>query len=434
VKTKRIIALLVALMLIFTTLTYATEKTTNVSTTETEDDVEQNEIMPRTSVISEDDDSDEIVYVNPEIEEEYGISLLDEDYTDTNSDYIDGDFYGAADTVDITSNINGNAFAMGGTVNISNTYISGDVFVLAKELNITNSIIAGSIFTAANEINFLEDSAASNIYAFVQIATFDDSSYIYSDIKIAGNEVTLGGQISRNAFIATKILNVSDEISILGKLNYSADSEVNIASTANINEYNFTQNSTENEDAVDDFNAMTVFMSALAFLIKVAIISGFLLIYSNNFRKVNNNGSAKKIAKFAGSGLLVLILVPIIAIILAFTVVGAGISVILIGIYAILLYCAIAIASLSIAMLILKNKENSKLKTWILSLVVALVIWLVGKIPGIGLICKFIAIIIGLGSLKATIFYKNKDNKEEVSGLAKELDQENISNNDDSEK
>lgn len=435
-KTKRIFALIVALMLIFTTFTYATENT-NISTSEVEEEDTQTGIMPRTSVeIGDDTNSDEIG-------DEYGISLLedDEDYTETTSDdYVYGDFYGADSVVDITTDVSGNVFAMGQTVNISNVYISGDIFVLAQELNITNSIVTGSIFTATNAFK-ISNTSALDIYALAQSATFNTATYIYRDVKIAASEVNLAGSITRNAYITTDALNIENDTEILGKLSYSATEEAEIPIGTAISQVDFTQKSTEKEDVQNDFDAMSVLMNALTFIIKVAIISGFLLAYSTNFKKVNDNseseGSAKKIAKFAGNGFLVLILVPIIAVVLLFTIVGLGLGVALLGIYAILLYCAMAIASLSIAMLILKNKENSKSKIWGLSLVIALAIWVVGKIPYIGAICKFIVMLIGLGSLKATIFYRNKDNKkEEVSGLAKELNKENSSENsnkDDSE-
>jgi hypothetical protein len=83
-------------------------------------------------------------------------------------------------------------------------------------------------------------------------------------------------------------------------------------------------------------------------------------------------------------------------------------------------------------MFILKDKENSKLKIWGTSLIVALAIWLLEKIPYIGVIFKFVAIVIGLGVAKATIFYKknyNKnDNKEELSTVDEELNKEEPSN------
>jgi hypothetical protein len=438
VKTKRIFALIVALVLILSTLTYATE-TTDVTTNEdTVGNAVQTEIMPRTSEVEENDDttdSDEIVYVDPETGEEYGISLLEEtDNENAISGYIDGDFYKADDVIDLASDVNGNVFVMGETLNITNAYISGDVFAIAEKINITNSTITGTVFAITNNLNY-SDSYSSDIYAIAKKATFDEGTYLYRDVKILGNEINLAGRITRNANISANVVTIAEETEILGKLDYSAESETTIPESASIAEYKFSQNSYEENEAYEDFDAMSVFISAIVFLIKVAIISGFLLIYSNNFRKVNKNetkNSAKKIAKFAGNGIILLIVVPIIAIVLALTIVGIGLGVALIGIYAILLYCATAIASLSIAMFILKDKENSKLKIWGTSLIVALAIWLLEKIPYIGVIFKFVAIVIGLGVAKATIFYKknyNKnDNKEELSTVDEELNKEEPSN------
>ena len=55
-------------------------------------------------------------------------------------------------SVDVKTDVNGNVFVMGETVNFENIYVEGDVFVLAKKVNFNNSIVNGSVFALAQEI------------------------------------------------------------------------------------------------------------------------------------------------------------------------------------------------------------------------------------------------------------------------------------------
>ena len=81
------------------------------------------------------------------------------------------------------------------------------------------------------------------------------------------------------------------------------------------------------------------------------------------------------------------------------------------GAYAIVLFFASAIASTGIAVNLFNTKINSKLGLWGASLGTALVIWCLGQIPAIGWLISLFVILIGLGLLTKTIFYKENDKK-----------------------
>ena len=90
-----------------------------------------------------------------------------------------------------------------------------------------------------------------------------------------------------------------------------------------------------------------------------------------------------------------------------------------------LIYFASAIAALSITYSIFNNKVESKLSLWIISLVVAAVIWGIGRIPVIGWVISVILVLMGLGAAVRSIFYKSKK-VEEKSETKLESDQEAI--------
>ena len=164
-KTKKIFAVLIIFSILFSTFVFATEENN------------ETKIEPRTAVSDEGISNETQTYVDPETGEEYDISLLNEDkddyYEGDSEEYIDGDLYNMDNSVDVKTDVNGNVFVMGETVNFENIYVEGDVFVLAKKVNFNNSIVNGSVFALAQEIKF--DANAYDVYALGEKVIFSDT-------------------------------------------------------------------------------------------------------------------------------------------------------------------------------------------------------------------------------------------------------------------
>ena len=96
-----------------------------------------------------------------------------------------------------------------------------------------------------------------------------------------------------------------------------------------------------------------------------------------------------------------------------------------------LIYFASAIAVLSITYSMFKNKVESKLSLWLISLVLAAVIWGIGRIPVIGWVVSVIIVLMGLGAAVRSIFYRTK--KEEKLESKLETEQEAIEEKEDKE-
>lgn len=417
-KLNKIIFLLVALVLVLTTYSFGTE----------------NDIEPRRGSYYENDLDNEISneqenVLDSELANEVGEdAILDDTSSETgettkgNDYFVNNDFYSLDSTANITMDVNGNVFVVGEVANFENVYIDGDVFVFAREVNFDGTTITGSVFIGAQNLKF--NGNAYDAYILASRADFLYSSTIGRNARIAAETVYLDGEIYANAYITGNEINVGNEAVIYGDLSYTAETEAEIPETANIGNVNYTKKVVN--DATKEFNQMSIYMQAISFVFKTAIVSAFILICGNKFIKMHKQESVgKNIAKSIGNGAVSIILIPILIVVLIITIVGAGLGVVLLGIYIMLIYFASAIAALSITYSIFKNKVESKLSLWIISLVVAAVIWGIGRIPVIGWVISVILVLMGLGAAVRSIFYKSKK-VEEKSETKLESDQEAI--------
>lgn len=401
-KTKKIFAVLIIFSILFSTFVFATEENN------------ETKIEPRTAVSDEGISNETQTYVDPETGEEYDISLLNEDkddyYEGDSEEYIDGDLYNMDNSVDVKTDVNGNVFVMGETVNFENIYVEGDVFVLAKKVNFNNSIVNGSVFALAQEIKF--DANAYDVYALGEKVIFSENSYIGRTVRASAKKLELNGNIDANAYITAENLVIGDDTIISGKLSYTSEKAGNISEKAQIGSVEFNQSTQPETEATAEFFGLSILMEAVSYVFKVAIISALIIAFCNRFVKISKEEKVgKTLIKSLGSGALALILTPCIALALICTVIGTGFGIVLMGAYAIVLFFASAIASTGIAVNLFNTKINSKLGLWGASLGTALVIWCLGQIPAIGWLISLFVILIGLGLLTKTIFYKENDKK-----------------------
>lgn len=401
-KTKKIFAVLIIFSILFSTFVFATEENN------------ETKIEPRTAVSDEGISNETQTYVDPETGEEYDISLLNENkddyYEGDSEEYIDGDLYNMDNSVDVKTDVNGNVFVMGETVNFENIYVEGDVFVLAKKVNFNNSIVNGSVFALAQEIKF--DANAYDVYALGEKVIFSENSYIGRTVRASAKKLELNGNIDANAYITAENLVIGDDTIISGKLSYTSEKAGDISEKAQIGSVEFNQSTQPETEATAEFFGLSILMEAVSYVFKVAIISALIIAFCNRFVKISKEEKVgKTLIKSLGSGALALILTPCIALALICTVIGTGFGIVLMGAYAIVLFFASAIASTGIAVNLFNTKINSKLGLWGASLGTALVIWCLGQIPAIGWLISLFVILIGLGLLTKTIFYKENDKK-----------------------
>lgn len=347
---------------------------------------------------------------------EYGIEPISEEAGEAEEEYevIEDDLYQMDRNITITQIINGNVYVMGETVKIKDTIIYGNVYVMAQEVEIENVEIDGSVYVMAEKMNF--SGTAYDVYACGSKIDFDLNSYVWRNVKVAGDEIKINGNIGRSVYAGANHLSVGDNAIIEGALKYVSKTEGDISSEAQIEDIYFEQ---EQQNDREDYepNAASYVFEALNVAFQTLIVVLILVFCVGKFKALKRTDNvAVDFLKNTGKGSLWLIFVPIVSILLMISVIGIGFGIIVLTLYIISLYIALAVTSVEITHRILAKQEENEVKKGKMigvAVLISLVIWAIKFIPVLGSLIRFIAILIGLGIMSTLIFQKNK--KEEIN-------------------
>lgn len=327
----------------------------------------------------------------------------------SNDNSVEEDLYEFDEEVTINKKVNGNVYAMGQQIDIDGAIIKGNAFLLGQDIKIKNVQIDGSLYVLGENIEF--SGVTNDMYACGSKIIMDENGNVWRDSRIFGEKVQINGTIARNAFIAVNELTVGEKATI-GTLNYLSTNEAEISSNSKIDNVNFQkQEEKEIEESVVKFNPMTYVYKMISALFKTFIIAVLIIVCIDKFNKIKRTEKvANDLLKNAGIGALVLISAPILSIALLFTGVASGMGIIAFLLYIVIIYASSSVTSVEIATRVLdkikKEETISNGKKIGVSVLVALIVYLVGLVPVLGGIVKFAFVLIGLGILFNLLFKK----------------------------
>ena len=379
--------------------TAPSEPTDNVVSHTVGNEVEGSTVVNETISQSTDD----------EITDAADMSSPDEDVLasyETDYEFVDSDLYLFDVNLDISQVVDGNVFAYGQTVNVSGE-INGDLFVFASNLTIEESaIIHGNVFALASDMTV--SGIAADVYAMADNFSLSEKSIIARNLYLSSNNISLEGQVSRDAYIAANTLKIAenDEPVIEGNLTYSSTSEaqINEASVGGEIKYNAVQ--VDNSARV--WSVVSNLISALVLSFIVIMI---LLWIAPKFKDNICEIIAKKSFLSFGIGLLVFFATIIAAIILLLFTYGFGASTAVVAIVFLILGYILSSTVFSMALgKLLANKFgfNKNVAYVLLSLLIVLIVNLIRYIPYVGGPIGFIIAMVGLGIICVNAYKREK--------------------------
>lgn len=299
---------------------------------------------------------------------------------DTN---VDGDVFVCANTVEINSTIEGNVFLCAGTVTIAqNANIKGSLFICAEYVNVNGG-------------NF------ANIYNFSKSFVLEKDANVEKDIFLAVEHATINGTIARDAFIGCKLLDANVSTAKIGNnLNYSAESSVpNIDKivTGNVNFDNTSERNETIKATADAFKPVTLIMHIVTSLVCAILIALIILFFCDNFA----NKSEKLIMNkpfitflYGFVGILAVIAISIVAMI---SIIGITFGLLLGLLVTFTLLISSTITTVTLSKLIADHFKNGKGITILFVMLFTIVYALIGYIPILGGIVKYIYFVYGFG-------------------------------------
>ncbi len=395
---KRIFCVLLIFVALFSTICFATEN---------------NDVMP----ISEEESN----YAIPEEYRRDDIMLISEDL---DIQYDEGDtlIYEEESTQISNRNINGNTFVLAmDDIELENITINGNLFVFgAKNIKLTNAYVSGSIFSFAKKIEMI-NSEVSDIYA-ISSETISLNGNVAREVKMLSKNIELDCRVDGNVLIYATNVDIKENAILSKKTDINYEESFNQSQDATIE--NIETNKIQKDEEVVETKEEKIKKDISAWIteiVKTIIAILFVILFTNKrYEKFNSQLSKRNYISLTIQGILWLILIPIAIVLLTIISIGylVGFSVVAFIIYFIIIYLSLQIVSISIASNIKNKKMPNKgnVEYVLVAILVMTGLWLLGKLPVLGIMAWLVIIAMALGIMMKYIFNnkeKSIENKEE---------------------
>ena len=367
-------------------------------------------------------------------------TLVDESIIIPKNENIDGNLYVAGNNISIDGDVEGDVFCAGQNI-VVNGDIEGSVICAGQSILI-NGDVEGSVRIAGDSLN-INSNIKKNLMTLGASVIVGDGAVIGWDALIGAAFVDIKGVIGKdlnggaaNVHITGKVggdINLSVESNIKkekkgitldakdsrdsnfvigpaavigGRVNYKSSQDLIIKDGARVAGAVKRSDSKKRESSTA--NHVLGLIGSLLFSVISALLVGLLIIrlWGDRVKKVTDRMVTNATSQI-GIGLIKVISVPVIALLLAITIVGIPLSLIILSVYFIALYAAKIIVGILVGRKVIEKYWTAKKNSLVWALVVGITILkVVSFIPLFGWITCFIATLWGIGAMCS--MYKKK--------------------------
>ncbi len=318
----------------------------------------------------------------------------------------------SGENVRVDGDINGTTFITAGNIEVNGT-IDGDLFIAGQSVTINGSV-KGSVFTAGQDITIngaVENSiylagATLKVNSQIKASAFVAGQTIYiEDDAVIEREAFVGGStIFQNGVVKGDWSSSSDALSIGGKiggdLNYSSKNKAEVLNGSEVvGETTWKKIDNEPSKATKTMFTTTLLIRIL-FSIAASLVIWFFVkwirpdFWSNLAEEIKGNP-----LKTLVFGALSLVFIPLVSIVLMFTVIGIPLSLIVLSLYSISIYISTIILSTYFGLMAQNRFKWSNGQAFWVFLLGLIVLATVGIIPLVGMISGVLVAAFGVGSI-----------------------------------
>jgi len=335
------------------------------------------------------------------------------------SESLEDDLYIAGGTVDVTGTVDGDVVAAGGTVTLSGP-ASGGILAAGGTVRIT-SAIGRSLRAAAGDLTVGGRIGTDAVLAGGSVMV-DQASQVGRDLVAMGGSVRVLGSVSRNAFLnggdviigGTIQGNVevqADHVTLLpsariqGQLRYSADRPAEIQSGAQVTggiERTLRPTAPWRYYRPFAFRFAGRVMEAL-WLLAIGFVA--LAVAPRGVPRV-----VERVSRHFGmsllTGFILLVVVPVAALLVAFTLIGIPLSIAAVLLYLATLYPGQIFPALWLGEWIMRNlRRGGAPPSPYLAMTVGVILFAIAvAVPFIGWLLRLVALLAGFGALWAAVW------------------------------
>ena len=333
---------------------------------------------------------------------------------------LGSDYFGAGGMLNLTETVEGDAFLAGGQVSIASE-VRGDLVVAGGELSIGGSlgddvyaaggdvkldaIVSGNARLAGGDVAVGPATVVAGAVSLTGArVSFEGNSHGY--LQASGGSVNIDGTVHGDAEVRAQELVIGPNTRIGGRLVYHGPSAPDVPEGAVIAggvEFHEANASRYFRDSGDRWHDRALGFGSFLWFVGVLVAGTLFLALFPGYSTRAAETIGREPLKVLGLGLAILVCVPFVAIVLLITIIGIPLALLIVPLYLLLLFLGWVTVALFIAQRGLAATRAGKPATlgWrLLALWLGLVaLWLLRRIPIVGGLIVFIALIAGVGGL-----------------------------------
>jgi cytoskeletal protein CcmA (bactofilin family) len=321
---------------------------------------------------------------------------------------IDDDLYITGRTIVIEGTVNGDVYAAGSSITIRGT-VNGDVFAAGQDILIGGTV-TGSARLAGSTIRLNNPTIGGSVTSFSQNLNIENNTKIGGGLNFAGDsvevrgsvgrgilgaasDVTLGGSVGKDVGLSASTITLASTAALNGGLTYYGESNLKKDNGAQVN----GQTKHLNEKPAHKDSGRSTAWEIIWGILSLYAVGALLLWLVPGLLLSAASAITSRPGASLGYGLLALLLVLPLFIVLLITIIGIPLALIMLIIFAIMVYLSKFVAALAIGSLI-AGRTGWKPNPYADAIVGLLLITIVELIPGIGWLIKLAIVIFGLGA------------------------------------
>lgn len=269
-----------------------------------------------------------------------------------------------------------NFFLAAQTVTLSGGKTGADAFVAGQDVQVTDLTVDNNIFAAGNNVT-LTNVTGDNLFLTASNVNIDATA---NNAFAAGNTVFLKGTYSGNVYVTANNVIVDPYLNVKGNLTIEADQEPTIAETTTIGNYTYKKLERSSSNRIDSFSDIgsEAWIWYLVMTLISMLVVGIIMLLVLRTEVVDATGALLKdrpLAIFL-TGLLTLILMPVLIAALFITQVAWPIALALCFGYILVICFSVVYTAISLGRAIF-----GRINKWVSSIIMLIIFALLMSIP-----------------------------------------------------
>ena len=303
----------------------------------------------------------------------------------------------------VNGQVAGDAAIAGGSVDIFET-VNGDVRVAGGQVTIGQSV-SGDVVVLGGSVSILPDVTVGGDLLVVGGAVFMDGA-VSGDARLVAGELALNGSVQGDVNARVQDVVFGENASIGGDFAYRTDEEVEIPASVTIGgEVQFTEYERTPQDvAAAPLAGIGIGLILFQLVIFIVATVVMVLVFPKLSHEVGVATTTRKAWRYAGVGFATLILLPVAALILFVSIIGAFLGGMALIAYIALIAVAKAMTGITVGAYISRWTQKEAIVSWKWALLGVVVIELLALIPFFGWLVLFVFFIITLGAITLGVY------------------------------